>query len=868
MWGSSYPTAEDDVLIPYGYTITAGYGSTCRNLTVEGMLQSRWAAPSLVNVYGDMSVGFTGQTQPQLGGHIIYNLHGDLSVDGYYMVDITYFWGDGSDNMYVTVSQGPAATLFSSFTQNEPTIELRLLTDLSLGSGAAKSEFYNGEFDLNGHKLSNVNLHYGYLKGNNYDWTCGIGNCQLNSTHLVGWISTSDLVEIMDNFCDAIGTIQNNGFLTGGWTLTVAWNVQNLINNGTFYIQPGSSFAAYLSDYLINNGTYQVPTYFNGGATELSPQVIVNNPGAVLQAPLSSIGTWIYSLSDLDLHGYTWDVGNLIVGSNLISNGTLSNGCIHSLDGAIVHIGDCLLLGITVSGNLITSGSITICDDNVHFNGNVTVNQQLSNSDVSVSQLDINGTLDVGPAAAVTVIPGAEFYVRLSGNLNSSGYINLNQLIFDGSGSEHQTLQINPGAQNYFNISCPGSSGVHLTSDLAMNGYSFSTGSMFVDARLTISGCHFSGCVINEGPVYLQDCDFTDMSLDAPVTIQSFGTIMDSNVMFNNTLTIPELSALVGAENQSVSLMATGNSDNAGVIAHGNNGTMVANCARGIVNTGIWNVPTILFGAWLRTIDASNLGPSLQVETGSHVNLVGINHLPGFTIQANATLRITPGAELTMNDDEFFVGTLINEGVFRNTRTNFSGVNQYFEATVDFNDATPSVSRQTLEHHSIPAPGLDFSINRWWKVITAFDDRPPSLGATLTLCYHDTELNGNTEAGLGVYYSSDQGSTWVKLSTAQAVQDMQNNTFTIASAPLNGLYTLSSLFYNWDPESLQIGLAHTGLVRLEWLPTDGAASYDVYRSTYPNGVFQLYGSTSQISYTDTNPQPRAFYKIIARTQTP
>lgn len=256
MWGSHTPTAEDDVLIPNGYTITAGYGTLCRNLTVEGMLQSRWGAESMMIVWGDLTIGLTGHTQPQFGGNIIYQLHGDLAVNGYYMVDYTYFWGDGSENMYVTLSQGPGATIFSNFTQSEPTIELQLLTDLNLISGSTKSEFTNGEFDLNGHKLSNTKFQQGYVRGNSYDWTCGIGDCQLSSTELWGNVATWELVELMDDHCDALGTVQNNGYLTGGWGLTVAWQVHNLINDGTFYTQMGSSLTAYL------NGIYTLSAMF------------------------------------------------------------------------------------------------------------------------------------------------------------------------------------------------------------------------------------------------------------------------------------------------------------------------------------------------------------------------------------------------------------------------------------------------------------------------------------------------------------------------------------------------------------------------------------------------------------------------------
>jgi len=868
MWGGLYPTAEDDVFIPNGYTITAEYGSVCRNLTVEGMLQSRWGDPSLMNVYGDLTIGYTGHTQPQLGGSIIYNLHGDLEVNGYYMVDYTYFWGDGSENLYVTLSQGPGATIFSNLTQSEPTIELKLLTDLNLAVSGTRSDFYNGEFDLNGHELSNANLHYGYVKSNNYDWTCGIEDCQLSSTHLLGWVYTSGMVEIMDNNCDAIGTINNLGYLCGGWTLTVTWEVKNLINNGTFFTQLGSSFTAYISDYLTNNGTYQVPTYFNGDGTEDGPQVLANNPGGVMQAPLNSIGTWIYCTTDLDLHGYTWDIGNLIIGANLISNGTLYSGTIHSLYGAVIRMSDCYLNSITVAGDLVTSGAIVISDDNVHFNGNLNITQQLVNQNGSASQLDINGNLQLEEGSTLAVALGSEFHVHLAGNLVSSGYINVSSLSFDSSWIEPQIIQINPTGQAYCNILNPGNPGIHLTTNLNLYGYGLSGGNINVDAGLTIFNADISYCGILGGPIYLSDCVFRNSSIMAQVTILNYGTIADNDVMFNGTLTIPETSAVVSIDSQNINLMAMGNLINAGVIYAGNNATFTACCAKGIVNTGYWYVPTLLFGYMSRTINATNLGPSVQVETGSHIVLEGENHMPGFTMQSSATVGIIPGASLTLNDDEFFSGTMINHGVFRNSRTAFSGANQFLDATLDLGDLYPYVSRLTVEHHYSEAPGLGYGINRWWKLTTAFSDTPPSSTGTIVLSYRDTELNGNTEAGLSVYYSANEGLSWSKLPPDQVIHDLANNTFTLGSADLNGLYTLSSQLYNWDPGSVQISSTPEGFIQLSWQATEGAASYEIYKSDTPAGTFQYYDSSQQNSYTDVLVEAKAYYRVTANTLAP
>lgn len=354
----------------------------------------------------------------------------------------------------------------------------------------------------------------------------------------------------------------------------------------------------------------------------------------------------------------------------------------------------------------------------------------------------------------------------------------------------------------------------------------------------------------------------------AQVTILNYGTIADNDVIFNGTLTIPESSAVVCIESQTIALIAMGNIVNAGVISAGSNSIFKAFCGKGIINTGYWNVPTVLFGNISRTISATNLGPSLQVEAGSHVILEGDNHMPGFTMQNNASLGIIPGASLILNDDEFFSGTMINHGIFRNSRTTFSGANQFLDATFDLGGLSPYVSRMTVEHHYSEAPGLDYGINRWWKLTTAFPDTPPSSTGLLVISYRETEINGNTEAGLGVYYSADEGLNWVKLPADQANHDLSNNTFTIGNAELNGLYTLSSQLYNWDPGSVEIATTPEGNIRLSWQPTEGAASYDIYKCDTPAGTFQYYDSTLESSYTDVLVEDKAYYRVTANTQVP
>gem|GEM_PF-4635785 len=122
--------------------------------------------------------------------------------------------------------------------------------------------------------------------------------------------------------------------------------------------------------------------------------------------------------------------------------------------------------------------------------------------------------------------------------------------------------------------------------------------------------------------------------------------------------------------------------------------------------------------------------------------------------------------------------------------------------------------------------------------------------------------------GMSVYFSANEGLSWVKLPADQAIHDLGANTFTLSDANLNGLYSLSSQLYNWDPNSVVISATPEGFVHLDWQATEGAASYDIYKSDSPDGTFQLYDSAPQNSYTDIQLEPKAFYRIKANTLAP
>jgi hypothetical protein len=54
-----------------------------------------------------------------------------------------------------------------------------------------------------------------------------------------------------------------------------------------------------------------------------------------------------------------------------------------------------------------------------------------------------------------------------------------------------------------------------------------------------------------------------------------------------------------------------------------------------------------------------------------------------------------------------------------------------------------------------------------------------------------------------------------------------------------------------------------GGVLITWSPIPNADGYQVYRSSEPDGIFVLIGTTANISFEDTLALERAFYKVVA-----
>jgi len=858
VWGSHYPGPDDDVLIPEYCILNVNIPVEINNLTVHGTL---YGYDAIMITNGDVLIGNTGSITVPFGGGWHFRIHGDLEINHNFVANTCIFYGDEEDDQSATITVGASTAIWSQFQQNNYNFHIDLLSDVSLYHPSnGRSTFQNADIRLNGHVLSNVNLTSVLLWGNTTDYSSGIAESYWWDVDLYNNVSLSGWVEVQDSGCVVNGNLLNTEFFVGGTGLNVTIEINgDFINNGLFSNGFGGSTLIYLSGNLTNNGQYiNVPTYFDGAGTESSPQVITIGPLSDIQSDWNSYSSYCELIGNLNMSGFNWTVGHLKTQYYLIENVIFYNGTIDT-QGFQTTMQYCTLNNITVNGDLKILDYLALGESNIVINGNLTNSGTLTTVTDYGSAITINGDLTNEVDSIIAPWDWLSLVINLGGNLFNYAMYMATTTNLIGSIPQHIVASTIFPFDSDFVV---GTAGVWLNSDVVQSGGRTIT---LNDNALYLGGFQLSTATLINGNVYsgslsscvINSCTLYGITVEETLWLGDANNDTSSTFVNNGTITMPDTTPNL--------LVCYGSIVNNGMIAPSLYGALTVRCYDDITNPGNWNANTYLCGNEPRTIDATYLGDLVTVDTDTQVILTGVCHLPAFIIPAGSSLTIDGDGELVMNDNEYFTGNVINHGIFNNARNTFSGNNEFYGLGITVDDIVGTIAQMRVINTANVAPGMDFAIRQWWNLQTTFATRTPAPH-NLVLRYSDDLLNGNNEIGLAVYYSTDNGMTWQMIPASGVMHDLQSNQFTVLESELNGLFTLSSQFYNWNPASISISVNSNGSgVTLNWIPTEGAETYRVEKALSPEGPFLPLITITSFSYEDINPGPRAFYRVIPST---
>lgn len=544
-------------------------------------------------------------------------------------------------------------------------------------------------------------------------------------------------------------TVSNDFTSNAGSSSSVSYTaVAPVVVNGNFTIGASTTFGGgSLSHILSGNWTN------NGTFTPGTSTVTMNGTNKVIG------GTSATSFNNLSIsgNGITASSTNLIVTGNLstVSPGTFvhNNGGTLTMSGSskIISGSDINFYNLTLSGTISTTSSFLIA-------GNLTVSGTLNAT---------GGTIEMyGTSKTISGAGSITFYgYRSTGTTSTT-----NNIAFRSDLMGLGKLSATAGTISFIGTSSY--AGTHDLFNVAINGTKLQLGA---NSTLGIAGTF----TITAGTF--------DITTTTPNTTSYNGTGAQSvtAATYNNlTLEGGGTKTAVGNISANNLTINSGVTFNASTFTHTINGHWT--------NSGTFaaSTSTIQFNGSLDTkITGATTFYVLTINKNTSVNSVTLlNPVSVATINMTSGELHTGSHAVTITTNR--TGNGIITGTITRTHTYSMGVAYAFESpynTITFSSILGSVSSITISVHpaSEDAYPFDGGINRIYNISMV------STGAytsALRLHYDDTELNGNTEAGLELWRYT---SSWTK--SGKLSNDVTNNWVDIMSlTDISGRWTLSN----------------------------------------------------------------------------
>ena len=558
------------------------------------------------------------------------------------------------------------------------------------------------------------------------------GNLLLTSSGSATKTFSSTPFTIAGNFSSATNSGTASVSFTAGAAITVNGSV--IVGNGTTF--NGSSYSHSVGNNWTNNGT------FSGASSTITmngPNGVITGTGTnnFFNLVIAKSGITVATNTSLNISGDLSTTGTGTLTHNSGGTGTITmTGTSKSISGTSFNFNNLTASGsvsssssFSIAGNLLVSGSFSATDGTVSFTG---TNKTFSGSgSIAFSSLDLSGVISTTNNFSV------------SGNLSETGTFSAGSgtATFNGS----STIS---GSPNFSNVVLNGS--------LLQLGTDSSLG---VAGTFTLTSGTFDVTTTTPNTV-----DFNGGS-------QTVTSTTYDGVTFSGSGTKTAAGALT--VNRSLRI-STGTTFNAGSYTH----TIYRNWfTDGTFSAGTSTVA--LVGALDSAISGTTTFNSLTINKASGENVVTLH--TNITV---ANLNVTTGildtgieegihtvtVTSTRTGSGSIIGTVIRAHSFS------TGVAYAFESpnnTLNFSSVSgiTSISVTALPN-SVAGFPFGASVNRRYDVSVVGSG---AYNATWRLHYLDSELNGNDESSIALWYytnawntvgksSSDSSANWVEQS--------------------------------------------------------------------------------------------------------
>ena len=528
----------------------------------------------------------------------------------------------------------------------------------------------------------------------------------------------------------------------------------------------------------------------NGSITPASSTVILSGTSKTIGGSASS------SFNSLNVSGSITTSNAISLSGNLTVSGSFSTSNNVTFSGSNANHLD--LSGIFSA----TSGTVTFGSDSCYYSGSSSVNNVTVSSN-KVLLLLSNSSLSVGNLFTA------------SGTLDAS--TNVNTVLFTGS---TQTI---PGV-NYYNLSLSGSGTKTATFDIGvLNNLTIGSSTTFNDGGKSIT---ISGNVSNSG-TYSGSTNGTAL-FDGNTMLSGAGTYNFNSVSISGSLNAGSLSLGV-AKNWT----NNGTFSSTGTVSNNGSGTQTISSSNfsSIVVSGtstktfsgsytlLGNI-TVNAGPTFTSSGSTFIfnGTSLQTISGGSYENIEVDNLNDVSLLSNITvngsLDFTSGDLLT-NSFTLTLGNIasLNElpnntliGKVTTTRIIPAGnsFNTIGNIGIEIKDPTVTLGSTVVTRNtgsSLNGGGSfsgNSSIQRYFDIVPSTNS---GLNASLVFHYDESELNSQDENSLGIWKSTNTGSTW---SGVGGTVDASNNKVSVSGLASLSRFTAADGSNPLQPNSITV----------------------------------------------------------------
>jgi len=574
---------------------------------------------------------------------------------------------------------------------------------------------------------------------------------------------------------DGIGSIAGAGTISNyGATLTVS-DGSSPINSTFSGSISGTSSITTWNYYASSTGTLTLSgTNSYSGATSIAANTTIKLGST--SALGSTSGVTVNSGGVLDLNGinYSLSIPLTLNGTGISSGGALLNSsstaaiyagllALGSASSIVASSGDITLshsgtitgatYGLTIDGshNTAIASIIGTSTGTITKNGSGTLTLSGANTftgltTVNAGILKLGSTTALGSVAAGTVInSGAAL------DLNGKTYANAEALTIDSTGVSSSGVIYN-------------SSATAATFPGAITLASAST--IKADNQITLSG------------TISNNQDFTK-------------TGSNSLIFTNNTITVNNLTISTGTLNGgSSTINVYGNFTNSGTFIPNTNGVYM-------VGSDSQTIPTVTFNnLTINNTAGASLGGNISVN-GTLTMTAGILTTGTYAVDLGSTGSIVEATPSATAPTSYVTGTVkATRPLMQNVQNTFGGIGvDITEANINNN------STQVIRTTGTGCTGNGKTgIKRYYTITPTTD---VGLSDTMVFHYFDAELNGNIEANLAIYKSTDSRVHWYQ---QNSIINTVANTMTLTGITSFSDWTASDVVNN----SLPITLTYFG----------------------------------------------------------